>query len=110
MVPQNAWLVVIITESTIEERVIRLIKSLGIKGYTVYRGVTGEGDRGVRSGSGGIGMFGSNVKIETIVSSEEDADTIMHEIVKKYFTNFAGIVYVSDVRVIRANKFISSRK
>ncbi|MEW5818327.1 MAG: transcriptional regulator [Spirochaetota bacterium] len=107
---KNAWLVVIITELAIKEKIIRLIKSLGTKGYTVYQGVTGEGDRGVRSGSGGIGMFGDNVRIETIVSSEEEADTIMREVNEKYFKNFAGIVYASDVRVIRVNKFLSSRK
>lgn len=110
MIQKNAWLVVIIAELAIEERIIRLIKSLGTKGYTVYRGVTGEGDRGVRSGSGGIGEFGDNVRIETIVSSEEEADTIMREVIEKYFKNFAGIVYVSDVRVIRVSKFLSSQK
>lgn len=103
----NAWLVVIITESTIEEKVLKLIKSLGVKGYTVYRGVTGEGDRGVRSGSGGIGTYGDNVRIDTIISSEAAADTIMREIHDNIFQNYAGIVYVSAVRVIRVNKFMT---
>ncbi len=106
MAQNNAWLTVIITESAIEERIIRLIKSLGTKGYTVYRGLSGEGDRGVRSGLGGISVFGDNVRIETVVSSEEEADTVMREVIENYFNNFAGIAYASEVRVIRANKFL----
>jgi nitrogen regulatory protein P-II 2 len=102
---KNAKLVVIITEKVIENSVVRLIKSLGIKGYTIYHGVTGEGDRGVRFGSGGLGEFGENVRIETVVSSETKADLIMREVYEQYLKNYAGIAYVQDVRVIRIDKF-----
>lgn len=110
MIQKNAILVVIITESIIENSLVRLIKSLGVKGYTVYRGVTGEGDRGVRSGSGGIGMIGENVRIETVVPSEDKANTIMREVCEKYFKNYAGIVYSMDAQVVRIDKFVNNSK
>lgn len=100
-----AKLVVIITEAVIEEKIIQLIKSLDIKGYTVYRGVTGEGDRGVRSGSGGISIFGESVRIEVVLSSEK-ADKIMRQVTEKFFKNYAGIVYAADVWVVRIDKFM----
>ncbi|EEG78754.1 P-II family nitrogen regulator [Dethiobacter alkaliphilus] len=102
---KNAKLVVIITEAAIESNIISLIKSMGIKGYTIYHGVTGEGDRGVRFGSGGLGGFGENVRIETVISSEEKAEKVMREVCEQYLNNYAGIVYATDVRVIRIEKF-----
>lgn len=110
MEQKNAKLVVIITETAIEGNIIRLIKSLGIKGYTVYHGVTGEGDRGVRFGSGGLGVFSENVRIETVLLSEEKAEKVMREVHEQYLNNYAGIVYSSDVRVLRIDKFTNGSK
>lgn len=107
---KNAKLVVIITEKIIENNITRLIKTLGVKGYTVYHDMTGVGDRGVRSGSGGLGVFGENVRIETVVSSEEKAELIMREVYEQYLKNYAGIVYAQDVRVIRIDKFNNGRQ
>lgn len=102
---KNAKLVVIITEKIIENNITRLIKSLGVKGFTVYHGVTGVGDRGVRFGSGGLGAFGENVRIETVVSGEEKAELVMREVYEQYLKNYAGIVYAQDVQVFRIEKF-----
>ncbi|MBS3943508.1 MAG: DUF190 domain-containing protein [Dethiobacter sp.] len=98
--------VVVITESVIEEKILRIINEHGAKGYTVYRNVSGKGARGIRSGSGGLSSLGENVKIETLVASEEKAKAIMEKIIFKYLADkYAGIVYLEDVQVKRIEKF-----
>lgn len=104
---KNAKVVVIITETVIKSGVIRLLKSLKVKGFSVYHGVTGEGHRGVRHGSGGLGVHSGNVRIETVVSSEERATLIMQTVYEEYLKNYAGIVYTQDVCVVRIDKFSS---
>jgi PII-like signaling protein len=100
MKPINAKLVVIIAETAIEEQVIHLIKSLGISGYLVYHGITGKGDKGVWAGFDGIGIFGDNFRIETLVFEEAQANLIMDEVYSHFFKQFAGIVYTSDIKIV----------
>lgn len=98
--------VVIITEAAIEEQVVRLLAAQGAKGYTVYRGLTGKGARGVRSGLGGFDKFGENVRIEVVVSEEARALSLMEAVYSKFLAEkYAGITYLEDVRVIRPGKF-----
>jgi nitrogen regulatory protein PII len=98
--------VTIITEAIIEAQVINLLNAHNVKGYTIYRDLAGKGARGIRSGSGVVEKFGKNVRIETIVSSEERAQTIMEAIYTKFLAEkYAGIIYVEDIRVVRPEKF-----
>jgi nitrogen regulatory protein PII len=98
--------VVIITEAVIEEQVIRLLNAQGVKGYTVYRNLTGKGARGVRSGLGGLEKLGENVRIEVVVAGEEQAHAIMEAVYGKFLAEkYAGITYLEDIRVIRPEKF-----
>ncbi len=98
--------VVIITEAVIEEKVIQLLNTHEVKGYTVYRNLTGKGKRGIRSGLGGLLNFSENVCIEIIVSDENIALAIMEAVYEKFLADkFAGITYLEDIRVIRPEKF-----
>jgi len=98
--------VVIIMEAVIEERVIRLLKAQGAKGYTIYRTLAGKGARGIRSGLGGLEKFGENVRIEVIVKNEDQALAVMEAVYSKFLAeNYAGIAYLENVRVIRPGKF-----
>jgi PII-like signaling protein len=98
--------VVIITEAVIEDMVVQLISAQGAKGYTVYRDLTGKGERGLRSGVGVMEKFGVNVRIECIVATEATALTIMEAVFSKFLAKkYAGIAYLEDVRVIRPGKF-----
>jgi len=98
--------VVIITEAVIEEKVIQLLNTHEVKGYTVYRSLTGKGERGLRSGLGGLLNFSENVCIEIIVSDELKALAIMEAVYHKFLADkFAGIAYLEDIRVIRPEKF-----
>ncbi|MBS3976900.1 MAG: DUF190 domain-containing protein [Syntrophomonadaceae bacterium] len=97
---------VVITEAAIETDVLRIIDKQGARGYTIYRGIAGKGSRGIRSGSGGMSTFGENVRIETVVATEEKAKAIMELIINNYLANkYAGLVYLEDVQVARIAKF-----
>ncbi len=100
---RKAKKVVIITEAVIFDKVVDLITSLGAKGYTA-QSATGKGDRGVRSGGAVFGDLFKNVRIE-VITTEEIAKKIATTVIEKFFRDFAGIVYLEDVEVIRAEKF-----
>lgn len=106
MVLTEAIKVVIITEAVIEEKVIQLLNAEGVKGYTIYRGLTGKGERGIRAGLGGLVNFGENVCIEIILGNEDKAVAIMEAIYSKFLAEkYAGITYIENIRVIRPEKF-----
>lgn len=98
--------VVIITEASILDDVIKMAMELGALGYTVT-GVTGKGTwGGVRRGIGALNLDDllKNVRID-IITNEEIANTIAITIVERFFKHYAGIVYVEDVKIIRTEKF-----
>lgn len=92
-------LVTIIAESFLEDRLIHDIKKLGAKGYTITL-AKGEGSRGVRASE----WEGGNIRLETIVS-QDVADRILQQMSNAYFPNFAVIVYVENVEVVRGHKY-----
>lgn len=96
--------VVIITEALMEGQVISLLKAQGAQAYTVFRSLTGQGVRGVRSGQCLAG-FCENVRIELIVEEEAAAHALMEAVHNKYLADkYAGIAYMEDVRMIRHKK------
>ncbi|MBX7143698.1 MAG: transcriptional regulator [Oligoflexia bacterium] len=96
----NLKLVTIITEAVLEEQVIRELKSLGAKGYTVVAS-HGEGSRGMRAGE----LPGQNIRIETLVGADV-AHKIMEHISAHYFKHYAIVCYISDAAVLRGEKYI----
>ncbi len=95
--------VVIVTEASILNAVIRMMTELGVDGYTVQN-ATGKGERGIRSGNHFISSVFKNVRINAI-TNEEVAKKIAVELLEGFFKNYAGIVYILDVEIIRAKKF-----
>lgn len=94
--------VIIITERIISSRIIKYLDTLGIKAYTIYQDVSGQGEREMRSISGGLSRFGENIRIEIIIDNEEEAIDVAEKIYNKYLSSkYAGIVYLEDIRVIR---------
>ena len=77
-----------------------LLESLDASGYTVTN-ARGSGSRGVRSASW---SESSNVRIE-VVCSEELADKVAKTVSEKYYDDYAMIIFESDVRVLRSEKF-----
>ncbi len=93
-------LVTIVAERVLQERLLRELKELGARGYTLTE-VSGEGSRGVRASE----WEGHNVKIETIVSPQV-ADRIIEHIAEHYFQYYAVIVYAQPVEVVRGDKYV----
>lgn len=95
----NLILLTIIAEDELESRIIEDLKKLGVRGYTVCS-VRGEGHHGLRASQ----WEGENIKIEVIVDSAL-ADSISELISSAYFPNFATILYLLPVQVLRGEKF-----
>ena len=93
---------IIITERIIISKIIKYIESLEIKAYTIYHDVSGQGQRGMRSVSGGLSRFGENIRIEIIIEDEEQAVEVAEKIYNKYLSSrYAGIVYLEKIRVVK---------
>lgn len=93
-------LVTVIAEAILEDQLLRDLKNLGVKGYTLSE-VRGEGSRGIRASE----WEGKNLKIEVLVSPEV-ADAIIDHVAEHYFPLFAVVAYVQDVNVVRGEKFV----
>ena len=94
------YLVTIITERILKDEILKEIKKLGAKGYTLTD-VTGEGSRGIRASD----WEGKNAKIESVVSKEV-ANAIIDYIADSYFEHYAVITYSYPVKVVRGDKYI----
>ena len=96
----NVKLLTITCEILAKENVIDILKNHEITGYTTYE-VDGNGSRGIR----GQGLkTEKNVKVEVIMR-EEKLDGVVEEISRTLFANFALVLYVSDIGVVRMEKF-----
>ena len=93
-------LLTIVTEAAIEKSVIRDIERKGAHGYTITD-ARGKGDRGVRDASW---ETSGNIRIE-VVCSEETAEMITAHLKAQYYENYAMIMFMSDVVVLRPEKF-----
>lgn len=93
-------LVTVIAESYIADRIIREILALGATGYTATA-AEGQGSRGVRASE----WEGKNVKIETL-GNDAVTEKILRHISEGYFADYAVVVYVNEVGVLRGDKYI----
>ena len=76
------------------------LKKHEITGYTTYE-VEGNGARGLR----GHGLqTEKNVKVEVIMREDKLSDVI-EVISRTLFADFALVLYVSDISVVRTEKF-----
>jgi nitrogen regulatory protein PII len=104
---QPATKVVIVTEEIILKGILQIIEEAGVHGYTVLA-ARGKGSHNTRSGSKpSVSAEFTNVQIEAIVSDKETGQRIVDAVAEKYFSNFAGIVYLTQIEVLRSEKFKS---
>lgn len=97
----NVKLLTVTCEILARKNVIDILAKHNISGYTTFE-VDGNGSRGLR----GQGLKNEkNVKVEVIMQEEKIQD-VTEEIARTLFTNFAIVLYVSDVGVLRAEKFL----
>jgi nitrogen regulatory protein PII len=101
----QATKVTIIAERLLQEGILKILHAGGAKGYTIVDG-SGQGEHINRQGGrAAVVRAFSIVRIEFIQTDEVSARAIAEEVAQKYFKQYSGIVYVSPVEVIRAERF-----
>lgn len=93
-------LLTVITESAIERDLLTDMERLGAHGYTVTD-ARGKGSRGVRDA--GWGEAG-NIRVE-VLCDDATAQAIALHLRMRYYDNYAMILFMSDVEILRPEKF-----
>ena len=100
MILYKVKLLTVTCEILAQKNIIQILKKHNITGYTTYE-VEGNGARGLR----GQGFKNEkNVKVEVIMREDKLSD-IVEEISRTMFANFALVLYVNDISVVRTEKF-----
>jgi len=93
--------IIIITERIICSKILGYLETLGVKAYTIYQDISGQGERGLRSISGGLSRYGENIRIEIIIDGEDESVYVAEKIYQKYLhSKYAGIIYLENIRVV----------
>jgi PII-like signaling protein len=92
----------IVTDAAALNDVAQLIKRCGASGYTVIKGVAGQGSRGVRVSGDIFGVF-ENVMV-IVVAEKSMAERILSEVMQVLEAR-PRMVLVSDVEVLRDDHF-----
>lgn len=93
-------LLTIVTEASLEREIIRTIESLGVAGYTITN-ARGGGRRGRRSAGW---EHDTNIRVE-IVCEPALAMQITSQFRATLFDDYAMVVWLQDVQVLRPGKF-----
>ena len=92
----------IICEEPIAERVLEVIESAGARGYTVIPTRGGRGEAGTFR-EAIVSDSLSNVVI-IVIANDKVAETLVEK-VYQLLRNYSGIIYTSDVEVLRPDRF-----
>ena len=93
-------LLTVISESALEDTLIGEIEALGAHGYTVTE-ARGKGGRGKRDAAWSPQ---GNIRLE-VLCSEATALAISQRLRERYYDNYSMVLYLSDVSVMRPDKF-----
>jgi hypothetical protein len=93
-------LLTIVTEATLENILIKDLERLGVRGYTIVN-ARGKGSRGTRDATW---SESSNIHVE-VVCDINTAETIATHLQEQYYDNYAMILFMTDVTVLRPEKF-----
>ena len=97
---EHRKLVTIVTEAALEHELVAEIQRLGATGYTITD-ARGKGGRGVRNASW---TQSANIRIE-VVCQAAIADAIAALLRARYYDNYAMILFIGEVTVLRPEKF-----
>lgn len=100
LITEKRTLLTVITESAIEETLLKDLEKLGVSAYTVSD-ARGRGGRGVRDA-----MWGevSNIRLE-VICTRVLAESVLVHIQNHYYANYAMVAFLQDVEIIRPEKF-----
>lgn len=93
-------LLTVVTEAALENVLVKDFETLGVRGYTIID-ARGKGSRGTRDATWGES---SNIHVE-IVCDEATAAAIADHLQARYYQDYAMILFVSEVAVLRPEKF-----
>lgn len=93
-------LLTIIAEAALENTLIRDIDRLGAKGYTITD-ARGKGSRGVRDAEW---EASGNIRVE-VIGHPDTVRIIADHLQQHYYDDYAMILFVGDVEVLRPEKF-----
>jgi nitrogen regulatory protein PII len=93
-------LLTIVTESALENTVLKTLSSFGAKGYTISD-ARGKGSRGVRNAGWDAS---ANIRVEVLGETAMIEDIAQH-LQNNYYENYAMILFMQDVNVLRPDKF-----
>jgi nitrogen regulatory protein PII len=100
MTSETRKLLTIVTEAVLESDLAELLPTLGATGYTIVN-ARGRGSRGAREAGWSTN---SNIRIE-VICEPATADRIAEHLREHYYRNYAMVLYLSDVEVLRPEKF-----
>ena len=93
-------LLTVITEASLERRLIEDLRELGAKGYTITD-ARGQGHRGKRAQDWELS---GNIRLEVICDAAL-AERLVAQLRERYYDHYAMILYLLDVEVLRPQKF-----
>lgn len=96
-------LLTVVTEAALEHPLQRDLKTLGARGYTISN-ARGKGSRGTRNADW---EASGNIRLE-VVGDESTVRRIAEHLQRQYYDNYAMIIWLSDVEVLRPDKFTGS--
>lgn len=97
---EHRKLLTIIAEVALEQRITKDLERLGAHGYTITD-ARGKGSRGVRNASW---ERSGNIRVE-VVCEVATATAIAVHLKEHYYENYAMILFIGDVEVLRPQKF-----
>ena len=96
-------LLVIVAEAVLRDRLVAELKTLGVPGCTLTTAMSWT-----REGLGSGEFEGPSVRLE-VVASVEVVDAILQALSERYFASWSIMAWVSDVSVVRAEKYAVSK-
>ena len=100
MTLEQRKLLTIVTEAALEHELIGEIERLGAHGHTITD-ARGKGGRGIRNAGWNLS---ANIRIE-VVCTAQTAHAIAAALRERYYDNYAMILFIGDVEVLRPEKF-----
>jgi nitrogen regulatory protein PII len=93
-------MVTIVTEAALERALVMELETLGVKGFTITD-ARGKGSRGTRQSDW---VQEGNIRVE-VICDPALADRIAGHVRDKFYANYAMILFLQDVSVLRSDKF-----
>jgi nitrogen regulatory protein PII len=93
-------MVTIVTEAALERALVTELEALGVKGFTITD-ARGKGSRGTRQSDW---VQEGNIRVE-VICDPALADRIAGQVRDRFYANYAMILFLQDVSVLRSDKF-----